>query len=144
VVRVGTARIQDDAQAVGSLRSRQSVTLQPEVAGRVVQIGFEDGARVRRGQLLVQLDDALPRAELSQAQVQLSIAQVTLERNQELVEQNFVAWRVLDESQANLQVAQAQVALTRACGAALPRRLTARWGCAASTWASASRTAPIW
>jgi membrane fusion protein (multidrug efflux system) len=114
VVRVATARIQDDAQAVGSLRSRQSVTLRPEVAGRVVKIGFEDGARVRRGQLLVQLDDVLPRAELSQALAQLSIAQTTLQRNQELVEQNFVARRVLDESQASLQVAQAQVALAQA------------------------------
>ena len=114
VARVATARIQDDAQAVGSLRSRQSVTLRPEVAGRVVKIGFEDGARVRRGQLLVQLDDVLPRAERSQAQAQLSLAQANLQRNQELVAQNFVAQRVLDESQANLQVAQAQVALAQA------------------------------
>lgn len=114
VVRVATARIQDDAQAVGSLRSRQSVMLRPEVAGRVVQIGFEDGARVRRGQLLVQLDDVLPRAELSQAQAQLSIASANLQRNQELVAQNFVARRVLDESQASLQVAEAQVALAQA------------------------------
>jgi len=90
------------------------VTLQPEVAGRVVKIGFEDGALVRRGQLLVQLDDVLPRAELSQAQAQLSIASANLQRNQELVEQNFVSRRVLDESQANLQVAQAQVALAQA------------------------------
>lgn len=114
VVRVATARIQDDAQAVGSLRSRQSVMLRPEVAGRVAQIGFEDGARVRRGQLLVQLDDVLPRAELSQAQAQLSIASANLQRNQELVAQNFIARRVLDESQANLQVAEAQVALAQA------------------------------
>jgi membrane fusion protein (multidrug efflux system) len=114
VVRVATARIQDDAQAVGSLRSRQSVMLRPEVAGRVVQIGFEDGARVRRGQLLVQLDDVLPRAELSQAQAQLSTASANLQRNQELVAQNFVARRVLDESQASLQVAEAQVALAQA------------------------------
>jgi membrane fusion protein (multidrug efflux system) len=114
VVRVATARIQDDAQAVGSLRSRQSVTLRPEVAGRVAQIGFEDGARVRRGQMMVQLDDVLQRAELSQAQAQLSIASANLQRNQDLVEQNFVARRVLDESKANLQVAQAQVALAQA------------------------------
>ena len=114
VARVATARIQDDAQAVGSLRSRQSVTLRPEVAGRVVKISFEDGARVRRGQLLVQLDDVLPRAERSQAQAQLSLAQANLQRNQELVAQNFVAQRVLDESQAHLQVAQAQVALAQA------------------------------
>jgi membrane fusion protein (multidrug efflux system) len=114
VVRVTTARIQDDAQAVGSLRSHQSVTLRPEVPGRVVKIGFADGAQVKRGQLLVQLDDALPRAELSQAQAQLSVARANLQRNQELVAQDFVARRVLDESQASLQVAEAQVALAQA------------------------------
>ncbi|MCU0925292.1 MAG: efflux RND transporter periplasmic adaptor subunit [Hydrogenophaga sp.] len=114
VVQVKSTRLQDDAQAVGSLRSRQSVTLRPEVSGRIAQIAFADGARVQRGQLLVQLDDVLQRAELSQAQAQLSIAQANLKRNQELVAQAFVAQRVLDESRANLQVAEAQVALAQA------------------------------
>jgi membrane fusion protein, multidrug efflux system len=114
VVKVQTLRIQDDAQAVGTLRSRQSVTLRPEVSGRIAQIAFNDGAQVRKGQLLVQLDDVLQRAELSQAQAQLSIARANLKRNQELVAQNFVAQRVLEESQANLQVAEAQVALAQA------------------------------
>ena len=54
--------LQDDAQAVGSLRSRQSVTLRPEVSGRIAAIAFADGARVRQGQLLVQLDDVLQKA----------------------------------------------------------------------------------
>lgn len=114
VTRVKTARLQDDAQAVGSLRSRQSVTLKPETAGRVSRIAFADGARVRRGQLLVQLDDTLQRAELSQAQAQLSIARANLKRNEELLAQNFVAARVVDESRATLQVAEAQVALADA------------------------------
>lgn len=112
--KVRTARLQDDAQAVGTLRSRQSVTLKPETAGRVARIAFNDGAQVRRGQLLVQLDDTLQRAELSQAQAQLSIAQANLKRNRELVAENFVAQRVVDESLATLQVAQAQVALAQA------------------------------
>lgn len=106
--------LQDDAQAVGTLRSRQSVTLRPEVSGRVAKIAFEDGARVRRGQLLVQLDDVLQQAELSQAQAQLSIARANLRRNEELVAANFLAQRVLDESRASLQVAEAQVALAQA------------------------------
>ena len=112
--RVKTTRLQDDAQAVGTLRSRQSVTLKPETAGRVARIAFNDGAQVRRGQLLVQLDDTLQRAELSQAQAQLSIAQANLKRNRELVAENFVAQRVVDESMAALQVAEAQVALAQA------------------------------
>lgn len=114
VAQVKTVALQDDAQAVGSLRSRQSVVLRPEVAGRIAQIGFAEGQRVRKGQLLVQLDDVLQRAELSQAQAQLSIARANLKRNEELVAQAFVAQRVLDESRAALQVAEAQVALAQA------------------------------
>ena len=114
VAKVEQTSLQDDAQSVGSLRSRQSVMLRPEVSGRVKTLGFEDGARVRAGQLLVQLDDTLQRAEVRQAQAQVSIAQANFKRNQELVEQNFVAKRVLDESAANLQVAQAQQSLADA------------------------------
>lgn len=114
VAKVEKISLQDDAQSVGSLRSRQSVMLRPEVAGRVSMLNFADGARVRKGQLLVQLDDTLQRAELSQTKAQVSIAQANHKRNQELVAQNFVAQRVLDESAANLQVAQAQMALSEA------------------------------
>lgn len=114
VATVTANRLVDDAQTVGTLKSRQSVVLRPESSGRIVRFGFEEGRSVRQGQLLVQLDDSLPRAELSQAQAQLSIAQANLERNTELVSQNFVSRRVLDESQANLQVAQAQVQLAQA------------------------------
>lgn len=114
VATVQSLALQDDAQSVGSLRSRQSVVLRPEVAGRIAQIGFAEGQRVRKGQLLVQLDDVLQKAELSQAQAALSIARANLKRNEELVAQAFVAQRVLDESRAALQVAEAQVALAQA------------------------------
>ena len=114
VARVETLRLSDDAQAVGSLRSRQSVILRPEVSGRITQINFRDAARVRRGQLLVQLDDQLPRAQVQQAEAELSIARANHRRNQELVEQKFIAQRAVDESAANLQVAEAKLALAKA------------------------------
>jgi len=107
-------RLVDEVPAVGTLRSRQSVTVRPEVGGRIVSIGFRDGGVVRRGQVLFQFDDALQRAELAQARAQLSVAQANLKRNEELVAQAFVAQRVLDESRAALQVAQAQVDLAQA------------------------------
>ena len=114
MTQVKATRLQDDAQSVGTLRSRQSVTLRPEVAGRVSQIAFADGSRARKGQLLIQLDDVLQKAEVSQAQAQVSIARANLKRNQELVAQAFVAQRVVEESQASLQVAEAQLALAQA------------------------------
>ena len=114
VARVSVARLSDDAQTVGSLRSRRSVMVRPEVSGRVTQINFRDGERVRRGQLLVQFDDQLPQAQVLQAQAELSIAQANDKRNRELVAQSFISQRSVDESGANLQVAQAKLALARA------------------------------
>lgn len=119
VARVETMRLTDDAQAVGSLRSRQGVIVRPEVSGRITQLNFRDGDRVRKGQLLVQLDDQLPLAQVQQAQAELSIAQANHKRNQELVAQNFISQRSVDESAANLQVAQAKLSLAQATAARL-------------------------
>ncbi len=119
VARVEVMRLSDDAQTVGSLRSRQSVVVRPEVAGRVVRIGFRDGERVRKGQLLVQLDDQLQQAQVQQARAELSIARANHKRNQDLVAQNFISQRSVDESGAALQVAEAKLALAEATAARL-------------------------
>ena len=112
VALVETAPLRDDAQTVGTLKSKQNTMVRPEVAGRVTALGFTDGSRVHAGQTLVQLDDSLQRAEVQQAQAQVGIAQANHKRNQELVAQNFIAQRALDESQASLSVAQAQLSLS--------------------------------
>lgn len=117
VVEVGKVEamtIDDDAQSVGSLSSRQGVMLRPEISGRISRLGFADGQRVKRGQLLVQLDNTLQVAQLQQAEAQASIARTNLQRNRELVAANFVSQSVVDQSAAALQVAEAQVALARA------------------------------
>jgi membrane fusion protein, multidrug efflux system len=119
VARVEVTRVVDDAQTVGSLRSRQGVMLRPEVSGRITQLNFRDGERVRKGQLLVQFDDQLQLAQVKQSQAELSIAQANQKRNQELLAQNFVSQRSLDESAANLEVAQAKLALAQATAARL-------------------------
>lgn len=104
----------DEAQSVGTLRATRGVMLRPEVAGRIQALGFQDGAKVQRGQLLVQLDDSLQRAEFRQAQAQFAIAKANWARNQELLAQGFVSQRMVDESAAAMQVTEAQVALAQA------------------------------
>ncbi len=118
-VAVKQMALRDDAETVGSLRSRQSVVLRPEVSGRITQLNFRDGERVRRGQVLVQFDDQLPRAQVQQSQAELSIAQANHKRNQELVAQGFISQRSVDESAANMQVAQAKLALAQATASRL-------------------------
>ena len=119
VARVEVMKLVDDTQAVGSLRSRQSVVLRPEVGGRITQLNFRDGERVRKGQLLVQFDDQLPQAQVKQSRAELSIATANHRRNQDLVAQNFISQRSVDESAANLEVALAKLALAEATAARL-------------------------
>jgi len=114
VAQVELMNLVDEAQTVGSLRSRQGVVLRPEVSGRITQLNFRDGDRVKKGQLLVQFDDQLPAAQVQQAQAELNIAKANNSRNAELVAQNFISRRTLEESAAAQQVAEAKLALARA------------------------------
>ena len=117
VVEVAKAQVttlSDEVQAVGSLRSAQGVMLRPEVSGRISRLGFAEGARVTKGQLLVQLDDTLQQAQLKQAEAQASIALTNLQRSRELLAQKFVSQSAVDQNVAALQVAEAQVALAQA------------------------------
>ncbi len=114
VAKVEVARIEDDAQAVGSLRAIQTVIVRPEVSGRITRLGFTDGGRVKKGQLLVQLDATLQDAQLKQAQAQSNIARTNLQRSRELQAQNFVSQSAVDQNAAALEVAEAQVSLARA------------------------------
>lgn len=113
-VAVRSMRLADSVQAVGSLRSRQSVVLRPEVGGRITAMPFGDGQRVRRGQLLVQFDDRVQRAQIEQNQAELALAQANHGRNQELAEKGFISRRAADESAANVAVAKARLALAQA------------------------------
>ena len=69
---------------------------------RVLEIAFADGSRARRGQLLVQLDDTLQKAQLQQAEAQASIARTNLQRSRELLAQNFVSQTAVDTHQTAL------------------------------------------
>lgn len=116
-VEVGRAEavtLTDDVSAVGSLKAAQGVMLRPEVSGRIARLGFNEGQRVRKGQLLVQLDDTLQLAQLKQAEAQASIARTNLTRSRELLGQGFVSQSAVDQNAAALQVAEAQVALAQA------------------------------
>lgn len=111
---VRTLALADDVTAVGSLVSNESVVLRPEVAGRIAVIGFRDGSAVRRGDVLVELDAAVQRAELEQARAALTLAESSFHRAQDLFARKFVSQSSLDSARAQLEVARAGVALAQA------------------------------
>jgi membrane fusion protein (multidrug efflux system) len=103
-----------EADAVGTLLSNESVVVRPEIAGRIVVVGFEEGRPVSGGQLMFQFDDSIYAAELEDAQARLELARRTYNRAQELVERGAGTQTARDEATAALQTARAAVQLAEA------------------------------
>ena len=106
--------ITDEAAAVGTLRSNESVVLRPETAGRIASIGFKDGVPVAKGTVLVALDAATQEAELQQAKANHALAVTNFKRTEELLAKKFISQQSLDTTAANLKVQEAAVALAEA------------------------------
>ncbi|THF63217.1 efflux RND transporter periplasmic adaptor subunit [Pseudothauera rhizosphaerae] len=117
VVETAAVRIvamADEAAAVGTLRSNESVVLRPEVSGRISAILFREGTPVKRGAVLVELDAAVQRAELQQTRAELALAESNSRRTEDLFERRFVSQSARDESASRLEVARAAVELADA------------------------------
>jgi len=100
--------------AVGSLRSDESVIVRAEQSGRIVTLNFKEGQPVRMGQVLVQLDDSVARAELEQSKANQKLAKAKFDRAVELKERNFISGQAKDEAENAMRVADATVKLSEA------------------------------
>lgn len=104
----------DRLNAVGTLVSEEAVTVRPEIAGRISEIRFHEGQSVRKGDVLLTLDDAIARAELQQARANHALANGKFQRANELQRQGFISRQGRDEATNAVQVAGADVALAQA------------------------------
>lgn len=111
---VKTALVSDEVNAVGTLRSNESVIVRPEIAGRISAIHFDEGEPIERGQPLVSIEDSTHQAELADARASLNFAERTFRRLDSLFEQGSITARERDEALAGLERARAAVQLFRA------------------------------
>jgi len=69
-------------EASGSFAANEQTDVAPETSGKVSAVGVDMGSYVRRGQMIVKLDDADFRIKIQQAQAQLDQAKATLRQNE--------------------------------------------------------------
>jgi len=115
---VETARVQlrdrpNQFETIGSLRADESISVRPEIAGRIEKIHFSEGEKVAEGGLLFTLDDALTRADLNEANANLQNTNRAYLRAKELAGKQLIARADLDTTQAELAVNQARAASAR-------------------------------
>ncbi|MDP3408454.1 efflux RND transporter periplasmic adaptor subunit [Bosea sp. (in: a-proteobacteria)] len=114
VARIERATVNEEVEALGTLAADESVVIAPEIAGRVIALGFREGQRVEKGQLLVKLDTAILDAELKQLQADLSLARDTFQRNQSLVQRGAGTQVALEQATAQLASSEARIQLAQA------------------------------
>ena len=89
--------------AVGSVSAVQGVTVSPEIAGKVVEIDFESGATVQKGDLLVKLDSESEQAQLRAAQAQVELSKLNIERQRKLRADKTISQSELDQAEAEVK-----------------------------------------
>jgi membrane fusion protein (multidrug efflux system) len=95
--------------AVGSFEAVQGVMVSAELPGKITRIGFEPGAQVTAGQLLVQQDTSEETAQLAAAKSRSSLAEKRLKRARLLNNQNVIPNSQLDDRTAEYEQALADV-----------------------------------
>jgi membrane fusion protein (multidrug efflux system) len=103
-----SAEVRDRVAAVGTLKSREQVSLISEVNGRVTELNFQPGERVDKGQLLVRLDDRQPRVDLRVVEAQLADARRQYERARSLRSKNSISQAQVDELRTLVDITEAR------------------------------------
>jgi len=99
---------------IGTLQAVRQVTVAPEVGGLITQIMFTPGGTVNAGDTLVQLNDALERADLANFQALARVAGANLDRDKALSARDFQSRQAVDQTQSLRDQAAAGMAKTEA------------------------------
>ena len=92
----------EDLEVPGTLLPYEETEIRPEISGRLVALNIKEGAFVSQGTLLAKLFDGDLQAQLQKLQVQLEIAQKTVERYKELIKIQGISQQEYDLAELNV------------------------------------------
>jgi RND family efflux transporter MFP subunit len=115
-VTLGNAPVERTSEFVGTVKSRRSTTIQPQVDGIIRRINVTSGARVAPGAVLVEIDAERQQASVAALQSQraarqadLGLARQQAERAKTLLDAGAGSQQEYDQAAAGLAAAEAQV-----------------------------------
>jgi len=103
-----------EIEAVGTARANESVEVTSKASNTVTAIRFQEGDRVRKGEILIELDGAEVRASLAEAEAALAESQNQFKRSRDLFTSKALSESQLDLIEATLKANQARVDVAKA------------------------------
>ena len=107
--KIETSRFTDRVEALGTLRAKETVEITATITDTITAIHFEDGQRVQKGDILIEMTSAEEHALLEEEMATLSEARKQFKRLETLVNRGATATASFDEQQRKLNTAQARL-----------------------------------
>src|SRR5688572_618292 len=107
---VRSQRVSQKLEALGNARANESVDISTKISNIVTAVTFRDGERVKRGQVLVQLDNAQARADVAAAQAAVTESESLYNRSRELLNTQALSKSSFDQLEATLKANRARLA----------------------------------
>jgi membrane fusion protein, multidrug efflux system len=95
--------------AVGNLLANESVVIRPEISGRVADIHFKEGDPIKKGAVLITLEQGEALARTAESQAQVQVTKVSFDRATELIKKNLISQQQLDDATAQYTAAMARL-----------------------------------
>jgi len=111
---VKASSFENELEVTGSVEANESVVLQSEISGLVTGIYFTEGSNVKKGTLLVKINDRDLQAQLQQVLTGLKLSKTNENRAKQLLEKGAISQEEYDTALADLQSINAQAQLVRA------------------------------
>lgn len=106
---VATHEISQSLSLIGKLEAAESVIISPEVSGKIDRIAVKANQEVKKGQLLIQLNDDKASAAIKEAQAYLNDEKRKLKEFQRLAKKNAITQTEIDGQKASVDIAQARL-----------------------------------
>jgi membrane fusion protein (multidrug efflux system) len=113
-VLVKATSFDNQLEVTGAVEANESVTLQSEVPGLVTGIYFTEGTNVKKGQLLVKINDRDIQAQLQEALTRQRLSASNENRAKQLLAKGAISQAEYDTALADLQALQSQAQVIRA------------------------------
>lgn len=112
-VKVERHPVKEALSLVGTLAANESVEIRSEIDGSIQEIHFKEGDLVKKGSLIIKLDDTKLAASLKEAEANYALALANFERNKQLYKDSLISKQEYDQSAASFQANDASVELKR-------------------------------
>ena len=103
----------EDITMVGNLLPDEEVDLTFETSGKIIEINFNEGTRVKKGDLLAKVNDRPLQAQLKRYEAQLKLAQDRVYRQSTLLEKDAVSQEAFEQARTELAILNADIDIVK-------------------------------